>query len=72
LDRKPGRRLVTVLPPIMRPASGERAERVIGGLAALLLVQMDGDAAYEHGDQNLHGAPGPSLWVTTQGGGRVD
>jgi hypothetical protein len=52
LDRKPGRRPVTVLPPIMRPASGERAERVIGA-PALLLVQMDGDAAYEHGDQNL-------------------
>jgi hypothetical protein len=50
LDRKPGRRLVTVLPPIMRPASGERAERVIGALAALLLVQMDGAAAYEHGE----------------------
>jgi DNA-binding transcriptional regulator LsrR (DeoR family) len=49
LDRKPGHRRVIVLPPIMRPASAERAERVIRALAALLLVQMDGDATYEHG-----------------------
>lgn len=49
LDGKSGRRRVTVLPPIIRPASPERAERVVGPLAALLLAQMEGGTAHEHG-----------------------
>ncbi len=51
LDRKAGRR-VTVLPPIIRPASAERSERVVGALAALLLAQVEGGPAHEHDDQD--------------------
>src|SRR6266498_1481544 len=41
------RRRVTVLPPITRPASAERSERVVGALAAPLLAQVEGGPARE-------------------------
>jgi hypothetical protein len=47
--RTSGRRRVTVLPPITRPGSSERVERVVGALAALLLAQTEGGAVHEDG-----------------------
>src|SRR6266511_4669976 len=41
------RRRVTVLPPITRPASAERSERVVGALAAPLLAPVEGGPARE-------------------------
>lgn len=42
---RPRRQEITVLPPIMRPASPEQSERIVRALSALLLAHLEREAS---------------------------